>query len=244
MVVARVVIGPDRRPSRLVSGEPTRRLVEDASRQGSNLARCADRRWFAPAISADRLPPRLDAGEAAEPRDELTIGESRRRFARDRAEGLMGLARFTDESFQAFAHGARTKDQHVVVRGHAPRDRLDESPQVLEAVGLTGRLGSAAPVAHGRIVTDMAGGTMVGRDVGVHPLDADLVAAQADDDRLACVDPDECAIAHDIVSRGPPVRDVRGHEQDQAVPASVPTARSAYTTPLATFRCDLGWFGC
>ena len=50
---------------------------------------------------------------------------------------------------------------------------------------------AAAPVPGGRVMADMARGTVMVGDVRLDPLDDDLVTAMADDDRLVSIDPDK-----------------------------------------------------
>jgi hypothetical protein len=173
-------------------------------------------RRLGPAVRTERAPSRLYAGEMAEPRDELAIGEGWGRLAGDLAVAPEVLVELADVSFQAFVHGTRTEDEQVVVGGQAVRDVLDELPEVLEAVWLAGRLRTpASTVANHWVVPDMAGGATVGRHLGVHPLDMGPIAVPADDDRLTCVDPDEGAGWHG------------SHERAHAGRVSLSAARSA-----------------
>jgi len=143
----------------------------------------------------------------AESRDELAIGEVWGRLAGDVAMAPVVLVALTDVALQAFAGGTRTEDEEVVVRYEAARDVLDELTQVLEAMGLTGGLRrSAAPVAHGGIVPDVAGGAVVSWHLRVHPLQSCFALLPLNDDGLARVDPHERSASCHFVA-GPPVHE-------------------------------------
>ena len=164
----------------------------------------------------------------AESRDELAIGEPRGRFAADAAGRLVVLPRLPDESFQAFAHGTGTEDEQVVARRQAIRDMFDKSIEVLEAVRLAGGLRRpTAAVADAGIVPDMAGGPVVGRHLGLHPLESRPVVLPADDDGLPRIDPHEGAGLRHVISRLPVPAEARRHECAQAGPVSTFTAKSA-----------------
>jgi hypothetical protein len=120
----------------------------------------------------------------------------------------MVLVHVTDQSLQAFAHSTGTEDEQVVARRQAIRDLFDKSIEVLEAVRLAGGLPRpTAAVADGGIVPDMAGGPVMSRHLGLHPLESRPVVLPADDDGLPRIDPHEGAgLRHVISSRPGPLK--------------------------------------
>jgi hypothetical protein len=203
------------------------RLVDDAARRKVFAPRRAVCRRLAPAIRSDRATSLFDAGERAEPGDELPIGQRWRRFAGNVAMETVALVALGELPRQAFVDGPRTEDQQVVARWQPVRDVCDESVQVFEAVGLAGRLRAApAAVTDGGIVPDVAGRPVVSRHLRFHSFDSRPVALQADDEGLPRVDPYKRA-ASSLVRFRPVQAMCRRHERAQAGPASASSARSA-----------------
>jgi hypothetical protein len=162
----------------------------------------------------------FDAREPAEARHELPIGHRRGRLAGDVASMSVVLVVLRDSARQAFVDRPGTEDQQLVARGQPVRDVSDESIQVFDPVRLAGRLrATAAAVADGGIVPDVAGGPVMSRHLRFHSFEARSIAVHPDDDGLPRVDPDKRA--------GATVTRVRGHEFAHAGPPSASFARSA-----------------
>lgn len=135
---------------------------------------------------------------------------------------------FEDVTLQAFADRARTQDEQVVVRGQPRGDLHDKSLEVLEAVRLARGLDwPTAPVADAGIVPDVAGGLVMCRHLGLHPLESSSVVLPADDDGFPRVDPDEGGGSRRFVDLGRLLAVRRRHERAQMGPSSASTARSA-----------------
>ena len=117
------------------------------------------------------------------------------------------------------------EDQQVVAVRQPGGDLDDESLQVFEAVGLIGRLRTAAAVTNGRIMADMAGRTMMSRHIRFHSFEVNLIAPQADDHSLRRVDPYDSHGSH--VTYHPVGLACHGHHRAHAGPASASSARSA-----------------
>jgi hypothetical protein len=180
-----------------------------------------------PAIRSDRPPSGFDAGEPAETRDELTIGQRRRRLAGDRPRMSSVLVARSDLTRQAFVDSAWTDDQQLVVRGQSTGDLRDEPLEVLESVRLTSRLRAApATVPDAGIMANMSCGAAMSRHLGLHSFQPRPALPEADDDRIPRIDPYQGRRARLV-----DVRSVdgsqRGHERAHAGPASVSAARSA-----------------
>ena len=153
-----------------------------------------------------------------ESRDELAIGESRRRFAADAAGAFVVFVALADTSLQAFAHGTGAEDEQRIVRVQPSRDLIDESIEVLEPVRLAGGLRPPTAMADAGIVPDMARGPVTSRHLRLHPLESSPVVLPADDDGLPRVDPHEGAGLRHFVGRLPVPAKGRGHERAQAGP--------------------------
>jgi hypothetical protein len=130
--------------------------------------------------------------ETPQARHELGLGQARRGRAPDTASAPVLLVVLTDASLQVLTHGAGTDEDEVVLRRQAQRDLIDEPLEVLESMRFSGGLGpTATAVPDGRIVADMAGGSMVGRDFRFDSFESARVLQPADDDGLSRIDPDE-----------------------------------------------------
>src|ERR1035437_1598840 len=135
----------------------------------------------------------IGTGDMPESGDQLTIGARRGRLAGHRSRMQAMGVQLPDVALEALAGGARAQDQQVPVHWQAFRDMLDEAIEMLLAARLAGRLGSAASVAQGRIVADVARRLAVVRDVGLQLLPLVPVLEPAHDARLAGIDPDKGA---------------------------------------------------
>ena len=126
---------------------------------------------------------------------------------------------------QAFMDDPWAEDQQVVVARQPGGDLVDESLQMFEAVRLTGVLRTATAVTNGRIVPDVAGRTMMSRDLRFHSLDTSLIVPKADDDSLRGIYPYDGHRSH--VASHPVRAACHGHHRAHAGSASTSSARSA-----------------
>lgn len=227
----------DRRGRRLVDRTP-------AGRRGPA-------RWRGVAeadlVPPDRLPWQVLADGAAEPRDDLPIGQRTGRFREDRARVGSIAGGSSDVSREMLVDGSGTDDEDVHPGFDAVGDRLEEPALVLQPMALGGRLRGAATVADARIVADVAGLPMTGRRVRRDVFEDGLAVRPADEDRLAGVDPDELDAARTRLVGANGVGDRAAHDFAQAGTSPDRTARSAYWTRAAashdarSTRTDRRW---
>lgn len=134
-----------------------------------------------------------------------------------------------DAPDKAFMHRTRTDDEQVVVRDQPIGDPRDESLQVLQATRFDSALWVAAAArADGGIVSDVAGGPVVSRNLRLHVRHSGLVVMPPGDDGLARVDPHEGAGArHGRVPIVGQIAALQRHDRAQTGPLSAFAARSA-----------------
>jgi hypothetical protein len=102
--------------------------------------------------------------ECAKPLDELAIGDGGAGFGLEVTTASVMRVTLSDVPRQAFVDGAGAQDQELVGWWQPVGHRLDETLQMLEATGIVTRQRAPSSVAKGRIVSDMAGRPMMGRD--------------------------------------------------------------------------------
>jgi hypothetical protein len=178
-------------------------------------------------MRANGAPTRFDAGEVSQPGNELWLGQPAGGLDGDlAAPGDVPLG-LVDAMPEPVPDGSGPEDKQLAVGWQVGRDEVDEACEVLEPVGLAGVLCTTATVPNVRVVSNVARGPMVGRNVRVEPLDLDLAAVPADDHRLAGIHPDERAIGSSIRER--PWRELPGcgHDRSQAGRSPRSAARSA-----------------
>jgi hypothetical protein len=173
----------------------------------------------------------VETGERAEPGAHLAWREVGGGLTDDLALAtVMGVA-LGEAAPQLLGNRARAQEEEIVARPQPVRHRLDEPAKMLDAMGLArGLRVPAAALADRRIVPNVPGGAMVGGDVRLDPLEADLVLLETGDERLPRVDPDQARVATrggGRRDRPVPAPDGRRHQRAQAGPLSVASARSA-----------------
>jgi hypothetical protein len=123
--------------------------------------------------------------------------------------------------------------QVILVRQHIC-DRVEEPCEVLETMRLTRCLrNTSAPVADVWVVTDVAGRPMMGRDIGLDPLQDRRLLYPPHNDALASVDPDERERARCWRVNRLWMHDPTRHDHAHAGRSSFALARSAYCTAAA-----------
>ena len=152
------------------------------------------------------MPPGFVVGSVPEAGRQLWTGHGWRRLGLDVANHSVARVRLGNLPSEVLVHGTGTDEEKVLVAWEPRNDGVEESSEMLEPARLGGRLHRATTaVTNQRIVPDVAGTPVTGRNIQFDPLVPGGTLDPAYDDRLASVQPDQrcrCGVHHPRVRGG------------------------------------------